>query len=39
MTSDMKRSSQILQKKVYFTVIKSSMTSQGGLKISIYIHV
>ena len=26
-------------KKSFFTVITSSMTSQGGLKVSIYIHV
>ena len=32
------RSSQIMPKK-FFTVITSSMTSQGGVNISIYIHV
>ena len=38
LTSDMKRSSQIMPKKD-FMVMKSSMTSQGGLKVSLYIHV
>ena len=38
LTSDMKRSSQIMPKKV-FMVMTSSMTSQGGLKVSLYIHV
>ena len=38
LTSDMKRSSQIMPKK-FFMVMKSSMTSQGGLKVSLYIHV
>ena len=36
--SDMKRSSQIMPKK-FFMVMTSSMTSQGGLKVSLYIHV
>ena len=35
LTSDMKRSSQIMPKK-FFTVMTSSMTSQGGLKVSPY---
>ena len=39
LTSDMKRSSQIVSKKVFFMVMTSSMTSQGGLKVSLYIHV
>ena len=26
-------------KKIFFMVMTSSMTSQGGLKVSIYIHV
>ena len=34
----MKRSSQIMPKR-FLTFITSSMTSQGGLKVSIYIHV
>ena len=38
LTSDMKRSSQIMPKK-FFMVMTSSMTSQGGLKVSLYIHV
>ena len=38
LTSDMKRSSQIMPKK-FFMVMTSSMTSQGGLKVSFYIHV
>ena len=39
LTSDMKRSSQIMPKKVFFMVMTSSMTSQGGLTVSLYIHV
>ena len=40
LTSDMKRSSQIMPKNVFFfMVMTSSMTSQGGLKVSLYIHV
>ena len=39
LTSDMKRSSQIMPKKSFFMVMTSSMTSQGGLKVSLYIHV
>ena len=38
LTSDMKRSSQIMPIK-FFIVMTSSMTSQGGLKVSLYIHV
>ena len=38
LTSDMKSSSQIMSKKV-FMVMTSSMTSQGGLEVSLYIHV
>ena len=38
LTSDMKRSSQIMPKK-FFIVMKSSMTSQGSLKVSLYNHV
>ena len=38
LTSDMKRSSQIMPKKV-FMVMTSSMTSKGRLKVSLYIHV
>ena len=38
-TSDLKKSSQIMPKKFFFAVITSLMTSQGGVKISIYIHV
>ena len=38
LTSDMKISSQIMPKK-FFMVMMSSMTSQGGLKVSLYIHV
>ena len=38
LTSDMKRSSQIMPIK-FFMVMMSSMTSQGGLKVSLYIHV
>ena len=38
LTSHMIRSSQIMPKK-FFMVMTSSMTSQGGLKISLYIHV
>ena len=37
-TSDMKRSSQIMSIQ-FFMVMTSSMTSQGGLKVSLYIHV
>ena len=33
LTSDIKRSSQIMPQKVFFMVMKSSMTSQGGLKV------
>ena len=36
--SDMKRSSQIMP-KIFFMVMMSPMTSQGGLKVSLYIHV
>ena len=36
--SDMKKSCQIMQKKV-FIVMTSSMTSHGGLKVSLYKHV
>ena len=32
LTSDMKRSSQIMPKKVFFMMMTSSMTSQGGLE-------
>ena len=39
LTLDMKRSSQIMPKKVFFMVMTSSMTSQGGLTVSLYIHV
>ena len=39
LASDMKRSSQIMPKKVFFMVMTSSMTSQGGLKVSLDIHV
>ena len=39
LASDMKRSSKIMPKKVFFMVMTSSMTSQGGLKVSLYIHV
>ena len=39
LTSDMKRSSQIMPKKVFFIVMTSTMMSQGGLKVSLYIHV
>ena len=40
LTSDMKRSSQIMPPKVgFFVVMTSSMTSQGGLKDSLYIYV
>ena len=39
LTPGMKRSSQIMPKKVFCIVITSSMTSQGGLKVSLYIHV
>ena len=38
LTSDMKRPSQIMPIK-FFMVMTSSMTSQGGLKVSLYIHV
>ena len=38
LTSDMKRSSQIMPIK-FFMVMTSSMTSQGGFKVSLYIHV
>ena len=38
LTSDMKRSSQIMPIK-FFMVMTSSITSQGGLKVSLYIHV
>ena len=38
LTPDMKRSSQIMSNK-FFMVMTSSMTSQGGLKVSLYIHV
>ena len=41
LTSDMKKkqkTSQIMQKNVSM-VMTSSMTSQGGLKVSLYIHV
>ena len=38
LTSDMKRSSQIMPKK-FFMVMTSSMTSQGSLKVSLYTHV
>ena len=37
LTSDMKRTSQIMPKN--FMVMTSSMTSHGGLKVSLYIHV
>ena len=33
LTSDMKRSSQIMRKKVFFMMMTSSMTSQCGLKV------
>ena len=39
LTSDMKRSSQIMPQKSFFMVMTSSMMSQGGLKVSLYIHV
>ena len=39
LTSDMKRSSPIMPKSFFFMVMTSSMTSQGGLKVSLYIHV
>ena len=39
LTSDMKISSQIMPKKKVFMVMTSSMTSQGGLKVSLHIHV
>ena len=38
-TSHMIRSSQIMPKKFFLMVMTSSMTSQGGLKVSLYIHV
>ena len=38
LTSDMKRSSQVMPKK-FFMVMMSSMTPQGGLKVYLYIHV
>ena len=38
LTCDMKRSSQMMPKK-FFMVMTSSMTSQGGLKVTLYIHV
>ena len=38
LTSDMRRSTQIMQKK-FFMVMTSSITSQSGLKVSLYIHV
>ena len=38
LTSDMKRLSQIMPKKKVFMVMTSSMTSQSGLKVSLYIH-
>ena len=37
LTSDMKRAFQIMPQKV-FMVMTSLMTSQGGLKVSLYIH-
>ena len=33
LTSDMKRSSEIMQKKYFFMMMTSSMTSQGDLKV------
>ena len=39
LTSYMKRSSQIMSKKVFCTMITSLLTSQGGLEVSINIHV
>ena len=40
LTADIKSLSQIMQKKnSFFIVMTSSMTSQGGLKVSLYIHV
>ena len=33
LTSDVKRSPQIMPKKVFFVMMTSSMTSQGGLKV------
>ena len=30
---------KLCKKKVFFMVMTSSMTSQGGLKVSLYIHV
>ena len=38
LTADIESSSQIMPKK-FFMVMTSSMTSQGGLKVSLYIHV
>ena len=39
LTSHMKTSSQIMPKKVFLMVMTPSMTSQVGLKVSLYIHV
>ena len=39
LTSDMERPSQIMQKEVFFMVMTPSMTSQGGLKVPLHIHV
>ena len=37
LTSDMKRTFQIMPKKFFFVMMTSSMTSQGSLKVSLYI--
>ena len=39
LTSDMKRSSQIMSKSVFIVVMTSLMTLQGDLKVYVYIHV
>ena len=39
MTSDIKKNRPNYAKKVLFMVMASSMTSQGDLKVFLYIHV
>ena len=39
LTSDMQRSSQIIPESVFLMLMTSSMTSQGDLKVALYIHV
>ena len=39
LTSDVRRSSQTMPEKVFFMVMTPSITTQGNLKLALYIHV